>query len=209
MRVPKSLSKISDFIFLRIIGLLTWDLVRSILTGKTFNITFWEYTKFQSLCDKSPYILVTRKKSHLTTYLISLGNFILVGKLGYWSHAALVNKEEVYEALGSGVQKNSLMYALQSDSAALLLPKGISVEDWSKVLLEAKENIGRKYDAGFDLSSDDKLSCIEYVWDALREVPNHMERWPNFMGMVLLKGNVTPQMLYDSGDFDVVLEIRK
>ena len=172
-------------------------------------MTFGEYAKFQLLCDQSPYIIVTRKKSHLTTYLISIGNFLLVGKFGYWSHAALANKEEVYEALGSGVQKNSLMYALHSDSAALLMPKGMTPEDWSKVLLEAKDNVGKEYDASFDLSSDDKLSCIEYVWDALREVPDHMERWPTFMKSVLSEGNVTPQMLYDSGDFEVVLEVRK
>ena len=209
MHVPKWLSKANEFFSLRILGLITWDLPRKIITGRTYNLTFKDYLQFKSITVYSPYILLTRKHSHLTTYFISIANALLGQKLSYWSHAAIVHGEDVYEALGDGVQVNSLMYAMKSDAAVLLRPKGISEMEWFNVITEARDNIGKPYDTDFDLANDNRLSCIEFVWDALLEVVGYEEKWPAFNKMIKDHGNVTPQMLYDSGDFEIVLEVRK
>lgn len=208
------LQSLWGWVSLNLISPLKWDNIKSLFNGGVYwELTEEEHDKIRRLLKDGYYIILTRRKTHFTTYLISIGNFLKTGKWGYWSHALMnlegdVSKDEDFrlmEATGPGTHYSSFMKVFDCDSVVLLRPKLFNVEDWVETLDKLKLQEGKPYDTLFDLVDDQKLSCIELVVEALEE---NIDKMPKFLQMMEEHKVVTPQMIYDCGDFEVVLEYR-
>jgi hypothetical protein len=211
MRFPKFLEPILDWFFIKVISPIQWEWLTARIKGRPFALTLRQYLEVIQIWETMHTITLTRRKSHLTTYLIWVGHFILTGKRNlYWAHALFNDGSLAIEAIGKGVLVNKPSKVLNVDGVAILIPKRMHLVSWEMIIDEAKRHaeIGTKYDNLFNALNDNKVSCIELVYDALKEIENHKELWPNFFRMVEEEGNVTPQMLYDCGDFEVIYEVR-
>lgn len=162
------------------------------------------------------YIMLSRRNNHLSTYFISLGNFLLSGKWSYWSHAFMNAEDKVIsdedfrivEAVGVGVEYTPFDKVFDCNSVVLLKPRCMLVEDWTAVLDKAKTEIGKPYDNLFDLKNDQALSCVELVRTSLMAEPDYAKNFANFEALIKKRKNLTPQMFYDCLDFVVVYEVR-
>lgn len=191
------------------IGNIHWKFTDG-LTGK-------ELDEIEKRLIPDYYIILTRRKNHLSTYFIMLSYILLKGKFGYYSHALMNLEDEVteekdfrlIEATGTGVHYSSFNEVFDCHSVALLKPKNMSLEEWTEVMDKAKSQLGKEYDTLFDLKTDKELSCVELVRVALQALPDYETRFANFERMIKTRNNLHPQMFYDCDDFEVVFEVRK
>lgn len=221
-------NKILRFVSLKIISPFKWTWLKYIFTGRTYDLKSSDREDARALMTLGSYLWVSRRDSHLTTYLISFMDWLLILKtwikngregirprFGFWSHAFMnYDSNEIVEAVGKGVVKNFFDEAFDCDAVAALVPRNISRLEWSqiepKISKELEKQIGKKYDTNFDLSSEDQVSCIELVRLVLKhEVEDYELKFANFETMIKIYKNVTPQMLYESKDFVVVWEVRR
>lgn len=164
------------------------------------------------------YIILTMHRGHMSSYAISVSNFFLAGKFGYYAHALMNLEDKVetdddfqfIEATGLGVHYSKFDQAFddQTSSVALLKPKSMTIEKWTAALDKARTYLGRPYDTLFDLSCDKSLSCVELVRCALQGEPNYAEDFKNFESMIANGKNLAPQMFADCPDFEIVWETR-
>lgn len=161
-------------------------------------------------------IMVTRRSNHLSTYFIGLIEVFLRFKIGYWSHS-LMNLEDnvtedkdfrILQATGVGTAYAEFDKVFDVQGVALLKPKSMTLDEWTTVLDTAKAQLGKPYDTLFNIADDSKLSCIELTRKILMASPNYAEDFKHFEEMIKKYKNVSPQMLYDCKDFDVVFEVR-
>jgi hypothetical protein len=194
---------------MKFIGKISWT--------SFVEITPIEKLKIKRLLETNYYIIVTRRTNHLSTYFIGLSEVFLRFKFGYWAHAVM-NLEDtvtvetdfrIMEATGKGVHYTEFDKVFDVQSVALLIPRSMTVEDWTSILDKAKEQLGKPYDTLFNIADDSKISCIELVRTILKDLPDYDVKFKNFEAMIAKSKNVTPQMLYDCKDFEVVFEIRK
>lgn len=216
------------FISLKIVSPFKWTWLKYILTGKTYDLKSSDREGARELMTLGSYLWVSRRDSHLTTYLISFLDYLLILKtwfkngregmrprFGFWSHAFMnYDNNEIVEAVGKGVVKNFFDEAFDCDAIAALVPRNISRLEWDmmrpKISKELEKQIGKKYDTNFDLSEDERVSCIELVRLVLKkEVEDYDLKFANFESIINIYKNVTPQMLYESKDFVVVWEVRR
>lgn len=220
--------KIIDFISFKIISPFNWGRIKFLITGREFNLTAEDRDDARTLVELKNYIWVSRRRTHLTSYLISLGDWLLSfrswaksgfkGKRprwGYWTHAFLSSRKDemMIEAVAKGVQRVRFDDVFDCDSVACLVPKFIPSDEWNKVsdlvVRFAQEQEGKPYDSMFDILDSSKLSCIELVRVALQQLGNYEILFEDFERVVQLYKNVTPQMLYESQSFVVVWEVRR
>jgi hypothetical protein len=220
--------KILRFVSLKIISPFKWTWLKYFLTGKTYDLKSSDRESARDLMTLGSYLWVSRRDSHLTTYLISFLDWLLVLKtwikngregmrprFGFWSHAFMnYDNNEIVEAVGKGVVRNFFDEAFDCDAIAALVPKNISRLEWAtlqpKISKELERQIGKKYDTNFDLSEGDKVSCIELVRIVLKnEIEGYDLKFSKFEAIIKMYKNVTPQMLYESKDFVVVWEVRR
>ena len=163
------------------------------------------------------YILVSKNKNHLSSYLVSLGNLFLTGKWSYWGHVFMNLEDEIksdddfrfVEAVAEGVKYSSFEEVFACNAVALLKPKAMSLDAFAKILdAAAASYVGRPYDNLFNLASDSNLSCVELVRDILKAAPDYDKNFANFEAMIAKRKNLTPQMFYDCEDFEIVYEVR-
>ena len=221
-------NKILRFISLKIISPFKWTWLKYLLTGRAYDLKSSDRESARELMTLGSYLWVSRRDSHLTTYLISFLDWLLVLKtwikngregrhprFGFWSHAFMnYDNNEIVEAVGKGVVRNFFDEAFDCDAIAALVPKNISRLEWDmlrpKISQELEKQIGKKYDTNFDLSEDATVSCIELVRLVLKnEVEDYELKFSEFETMIKMYKNVTPQMLYESKDFAVVWEVRR
>lgn len=220
--------KILRFVSLKIISPFKWTWLKYMFTGRTYDLKSSDRESARDLMTLGSYLWVSRRDSHLTTYLISFLDWLLVLKtwiknghegmrprFGFWSHAFMnYDDNEIVEAIGKGVVKNFFDDAFDCDAIAAMVPRNISRLEWAvlqpKIVKELEKQVGKKYDTNFDLSSEDQVSCIELVRLVLKkEVEDYDLKFANFETMIKMYKNVTPQMLYESKDFVVVWEVRR
>ena len=201
-----------------IVGPINWNwLVKLYNYGKYYYLTGEDWEKITKLLAADHYVIMIRRKTHLTTYLIGLGGLLKEGKWSYWSHGLLnvegdvTSREDfrLIESTGTGVHFSPFDKVFDCDSVCLLKPKGFSIDDWTLAMSQAIEDLGKPYDTLFDPNQDAKLSCVELVRNALQAAPDYLEHFPKFEAMVQKYGAVIPQMLYDTDEFEKVLEIRR
>ena len=189
-------------------GIINWKL--------TNPLTDEEKAKVNAMLVPNYYIILTRNNNHLSSYIIGLGDLIYTHKFGYWGHALMNMENKVVndtdfrfvQAVGTGVQYATFNQVTGVNSIALLKPKSMSIEAWTAVLDKAYTDVGKPYDTLFDMSQDQKLSCVELVRNALMAEPNYTTDFANFEATVQKYKRITPQMFYDCPDFEVVYEVR-
>jgi len=197
---------------------IKWLRIQSTINGGIYyELTEAEHDKIRDILAKNYLIILTRRKSHLTTYLIAVVSAFVDHKLSHYTHA-LMNVEgdlpgnlgyQLIEATGVGVHYSTFMQVFDCDSVALLSPKGIPLEEWTKVLDKVKTSLGKDYDTLFDLSSDKQVSCVEMVYWGLKSMPDFEQRFPKLIALIQERGNnLTPQMLYDTGELEIIFEVR-
>lgn len=202
------------------ISWISWNSFRSLFNhGIYFNLNEddWEYLR--KTLGKDYYIILTRNTSHLSTYFVSLGNFIATGKFGFWGHA-LMNMEgnppvtdigfKLMESTGVGVHYSTFQEVFKCDAVALLKPKGLTKTEWTAIMDRLLLQDGKKYDNLFDLSDDAQVSCVELVRAALQALPNYATMFAQLEKMIAENGNnLTPEMFYSCPDFEIVWEVRR
>lgn len=178
-------------------------------------ITQAEQDQIRLMLTKSYYIILTRRRNHLSTFFINLATFVLTFKWGYWSHS-LMNLEDrvksdddfrLVEAIGKGVTYSEFKDVFNVHAVALLRPKGLTTRDWVKIMEKANSELGKPYDNLFDLKNDNALSCVELVRTALMNVDNYETRFANFERMIKKHKNLDPQTFYECEDFEIVYEV--
>lgn len=209
-----ALAAIWRWISLNVIGKTTWNSVRSLFNGGVYwSLTEEEHDTLRRMLAEGHFIILTRRKTHLTTYLIALGHWIKTGRLGYWSHAVMNLEGEVernsdfrlMEATGKGTGYSSFMNVFDCDSVVLLKPLGFTSASWTDAMDVLRHQEGKEYDTLFDITEDKRLSCVELVYKALE---GERSRLDGLMKCVEKYKTLTPDMLYDCGDFSIELEIR-
>jgi hypothetical protein len=187
-------------------------------SGKYYRLTEDDQMTIRKMLKDNYFIILTRRKSHLTTYLIALVSAIVTGKFAHYTHA-LMNVEgdletldgyKLIEATSTGVHWSTFEEVFDCDSVVLLSPRGLSLHGWTVVLDTVKSQLGKEYDDLFDIASDQNVSCVEMVYWGLKSLPDYETRFPELVQLIRTRGNdLTPQMLYDCGDLDVAFEIRR
>jgi hypothetical protein len=168
--------------------------------------------------EKDYYIILTMHRGFLSSWAIAIAHFFMTWKFGYYAHV-LMNLEDTVstdadykfiEATRLGTQYSGFdhVFNQQTSSVALLRPKYMTLDHWTEVLDRSRTYLGRPYDTLFDLSSDQKLSCVELVRDALRGEPHYERDFANFEAMITKSKNLDPQMFYECTDFVVEWEVR-
>jgi hypothetical protein len=167
---------------------------------------------------KDYFIIVTMHRGFLSSWAIAIAHFFMTWKFGYYAHVLMNLEDKVktdadfkfIEATRAGTQYSEFdhVFNQQTSSVALLRPKYMSLDHWTEVMDRAKTYLGRPYDTLFDLSSDQKLSCVELVRDALRGEPHYERDFANFEAMITKSKNLDPQMFYECPDFVVEWEVR-
>lgn len=196
-----------------------WQRTQAVINGGIYyKLTEQDLDTIRAIL-KGDYLLIfTRRKCHLTTYLISLISMFASHKSAHYAHV-LMNvegdlKEQVgyklIEATNSGVHFSTFMQVFDCDSVALLKPRGIELAEWTVTLDYAKNQLGKPYDDLFQLANDNQLSCVELVYWGLKQLPDYEARFPKLVALLNVPNpRLTPQELYDTGEFDIVFEIRR
>lgn len=195
--------------FIDLLGAIKWDWVLS----KPYKLKPQDWVEIQSHLRKGYYIILTRRETHLTTYLINLAYWLRTFKWGYWSHS-VCNFEsgthfKLVEATSKGVTWSDFKDVFNCDSAVLLKPKYFTDLECNAALANIKDDIGKPYDDLFDFQNDQRLSCVEVWYHALKPLPGSAEKMRSFNGMLETGIKINPQDLYECDDFEVVLEIRR
>lgn len=201
-------TKVEQF-FILMIGKVVWK-PKNLLTQA-------EQDQIYGMLKDNYFVMLSHRSNELSTYATAFANLVLTGKWGYWGHA-FMNLEDtvnsigdfrIIEAVGKGVTYTPFPLAFNVNGVVLLKPKSMALADWTAVLDAAKKELGKPYDTLFDIANDNALSCVELVRTALMKGdPNYAQNFPNFEAMIKKDKNLSPQMFYDCGDFEPVLEIR-
>lgn len=223
------ITKFIVFVQNKIISRVSWVGLRYFFTGTEYYLTDEDKEKAADLLKSGNYIILTWRGTHLTSYLISLAHFLLglfrfikskfKGPKPKWAKVAHVGLSvypqvgkyiKIAEFISKGGVISSFENVFNCDRAVLLRVKGWTQFDFEDCVQEALRNIERKlaYDNFFNLSDDSKMSCVELVWDALKESPRYSEL-KDLCRLIDEYGNLDPQMILDCEDFEICLKLGK
>lgn len=163
------------------------------------------------------FVILTRRRAHMSTYLVGIGHWFLTGRWGYWSHVCmnvepddldLASSVRIVEAVGAGVRISGFYDVFDCDSVKILRPLIHEGFEWEDVIAQALKSVGRPYDDFFDLSDAEAQSCVEVFWQAMKEDTRFRERFHGLVAQVEREKNLTPSMFEECGSFETMLEIR-
>jgi hypothetical protein len=199
---------------------ISWTKLRAVLnSGKSYDLTEPELDTIRSLLKPSYYIILTYRKTHLSTYLIGLASLLKTGKWPSYIHV-LMNVDDgniasdtdfkLVEATGKGgVHYSTFMEVFNCDRVCLMRPKGYTDDDWTASLDGLLSTVGKQYDDLFSLNDDTRMSCVEDVRYALMKSPDYAKTFADFEELITKKKNLVPQMFRDCKDFEVAYETPK
>jgi hypothetical protein len=195
-----------------------WDWFYFFFYGRYPGLTELEKDYIYTQLKLRNYVILSRRSTHLTTYLITLGHRLLTGGRGYWSHACIniegdrVNSPReiiILESTSKGVTRSGFDEVFDCDSCALLLPRYSSEKEWGDAIETAKKYVGYEYDALNDLESDKAVNCVELLLLAIKTIPNHRDKFRGVFAYLDKYKKLTPDMLEDCGSFTTYYEISK
>ncbi len=198
---------------------IQWPRAQSMVNGGLYYyLKEHDHDIIRSLLKENYLIVLTRRKSHLTTYIIFVLNYLYTRKKPYYTHA-FMNVEgditnnmdyKIIEATASGVHYSTFMQVFDCDSVVLLKPKGVPLTEWTAVLDNVKAQLGLPYDNIFDITTKTSVTCAEMVYQGLLSLPDYQKRFPKLLSLLEAeKHNLAPQNFYECGDFDIVYECRR
>lgn len=204
---------------MNVLSVVNWDRPRELITGRRYNLDVDDWCKIAKELDRGYYIILTYRKSHLSSYAVQLGHFALTGKFGDYSHA-LCNIEpdkningfddfKFIEAIGKGVVCNDWHDTMNVDRICILKPKYYTQEEFDSCVTEIYDEIGKKYDKRFKYNDPKNRSCVEIARERMIHLPDYFTKMRVFEYMIQNEKNLTPQMFRDCPDFEVVLEIKR
>ena len=220
-----------------IISPFTWGKLKKFILGRKFegNLQTIDHARIREVLSKGHYIILVRRNTHLTTYLISLAHYLLGLKtffktkgrskwpnFGFWAHV-LINIEDtttpqddsdfmLVEAVGKGVKVSSFLEVFDCDAVKILAPiSSITGESrpWEIITERVFADVGKPYDLKFNLKDDKAMSCVEFVYDTLKNDSLYCYDFKNLTDMIELYGNLDPDMFGQANCFKTVLEIRR
>lgn len=203
--------------FLIWLGKVRWENLRKKIYGKPYNLSLQDWVDIGEILKKGNYVILTRRKAHLSTYLTNFAHFLLTFRWGYYSHACVnvepnnisnIDEIMIYESIGTGTKISNFNKVFDCDSVCILKPVWGNDFDWSDTVQNLYKDLGKPYDGSFDLGNPDKVSCVEYILNSLRKHPNYMEIFYPLERMIEIEGNLSPDMFYESGAFRLVYEKR-
>ena len=214
------LQKIIQFISLKIVSPITWNPVKALFNGGVYwNLTEKDHDTLRKLLKENHYFLMNYRNSHLTTLFIGIMTLLKTGKWAKYTHAfvnlegdAIQSDEDfrIIEATATGVHYSTFMEVFDCDAVMLRVPRGVTPNEWAIMINKVlKDGLGKPYDTLFDVMNDMELSCVEVIWIMLGAIPDCEKYIPGLLKEVRRIGNLTPQMLADTPDFETVLEIRR
>ena len=168
--------------------------------------------KIYNLLARDYYIILTRRKSFFSTFFINLADLIITKKWGFWTHS-LMNLEDtvtdttdfrLIEATTVGVHYSPFETVFNVQHVVLLKPTKMTVDKWTNLFDVAKTQLGKPYDTLFDITDSKSMSCIELVRYVLQEEVDYANDFQGFETLIKKYGDLTPQMLIDCGDFEIV-----
>lgn len=201
------------------ISSITWlPLYALVNHGIYYSLVEEDHDKIRALLKENYFIALTRRKAHLTTYLIALGSFFMFKKFDHYTHA-FMNVEgditnnmdyKIIEATAIGVHFSTFMQVFDCDSVVFLKPRGLPIDAWTMVLDVVKKEYGKQYDTLFDITDEERVSCVEMIYQGLRKLPAYDIHFPQLAALLRANDNIlTPQALYDCGDLEIVFEVRR
>lgn len=196
-----------------------WPALRALFNrGLYFSLREADHNQIRAALRQDYLIILTHRRCHLTTYLIALISYLATGRGAHWTHA-LCNVEgdvenhmdyRLIEATGEGVHWSTFMQVFDCDSVALLKPRGVASDEWTLVMDAVIRELGQGYDLLFDIRDASQVSCVEMLYQGIKMLPGFEQRFTNLLTLIRLnKGELTPQMLYDCKDMDIVFEVRR
>jgi len=214
-------TKIFQYFVLVVIAPVRWTYIVGLFrNGRYWNLNDDDRAYLRVALKPNYFIILTSRKTHLTTYLTGIASLITTGKWSHWSHAFLNvdsgrasgvgDFEFVFlESTAIGVHYTTFPYVFDCDAVALLVPKNMTPEEWTVVIDRAVTEEGKPYDALFQFNQEKALSCVELVRASLMSLPDYQIRFANFEAMIAKSGYLTPQMFADCPDFEIVWQIRR
>ncbi len=203
---------------MRVFSKIHWQRTAAVLNrGLYYRAHESDHDFLRRVMKTDYFIILTRRKSHLSTHLVSLASWLLGKGWSHYSHA-LMNVEgdidnnidyRFVEATAKGVHWSSFGQVFDCDSICLLKPVGYSLEGWTNALDAVKDSIGRKYDNLFDITNNERLSCVELVLMAIQRLPDYEKLFPHLVELLKDTSQLTPQMLYDCPDLERIYEARR
>lgn len=196
------------------LGYVHWGGLRKLITGKDHNVTIIDKDLAWSILAVRNVIILTYSRSHLSSWASRLAHTLLTGKKAQYSHA-LLNVEpngvifELIEAISKGVVISSFGEVFSCDGFCILVPRRYVQSQYDGAVWDFRKEIGKPYDDYFKLNDDKARSCIELVFSKLEKLPEWQEKMPVLDYMIKEEKNLTPQMLRDCPDFEVLLEVRR
>lgn len=204
-----------------LIGKVKWSRLKALLRGSKhgFNLTEEDHLRIQELLAGGYYLILTNRKSHLSTYVIGLLCYIKTRKWPNYTHILmnvdLVNDPnnfeqfKLIEATRKGVHYSKFENVFDCDSVCLIAPRNMTKETWDSVMIGLTLQLGKSYDNLFDLFDESRVSCVEVVLESLKYGMDYDTQFPNLKNSIVKINNLTPQMFRDCEDFEVIFEVRK
>lgn len=185
--------------------------------GNAQDFTPDEQERLSRMLASGYYVILTGSRHHLSSVMVSFLSWIKTGKWAKYSHV-LMNCDNItdwrdqrsfkfVEATSTGVHYSTFeeVFGRDCDYACLLTPKNVRNEQWTDIIDELLNQRGLPYDDLFDLSDSTHVSCVELVWNALKNAGCESE-FVDLGRLTKEEGNMVPQMYRDSTDFTIAFE---
>ncbi len=224
------IKRLIEFISFKIFSPFKWDRIKFLFTGREYDITPLQRDAIRATSGIGIFIWLTRRDSHLSTYLISISDYALSllsyvkrgfkgqkPKWGFYAHAFTnIDSDSYIEAISAGVLESKFDEVFNVDAVACLVPSKLEHDEWinysSKFVETVTSKKGSKYDALFNIKDETEVSCIELIRLSLVHALGEDEyklRFKEFEDLISERGNLTPDMLRECGDFRIVFEYRE
>lgn len=202
-------------IMLNIIGRMNWTGLKYFFTGREYDLRDEDITEIVRAMKSQRLIGLSYRETHFTSYCINTIYFFLSGRLREFSHAWLGPRPfedsldlRIIESVAEGVRSAPFWKVLLVDAVALLKPKYFHPDKWAELDIEAEKDVGHIiYDIYGRYMDPSERNCIEQV--VFRMLHSDPDCLPGTTALMKKYKQLTPQMIYDSGDFEVILEIRR
>lgn len=161
------------------------------------------------------YMIAVKDPYSLSGFFVRFSHWFLTGHKAHYTHV-LLNLEDdgedfkFVEATSSGVHTSDFHEVFKhAQNVALLKPKYYTSNEFDECIKHANDLVGKKYDFGYNVNDESKMSCVEVVLSCLKKLPFYSDRMRCLEFLMKYERNLTPDMYVEVPDIEVVLEIKR